>query len=319
MNKQNWIAGRWTGADSGATFPVCNPATGEELARVPDCGAAETRRAIDAAHAAFPAWASLPALDRANLLMGLYGVMMTRVEDLATLLVRENGKPIREARAEIQYAADFVRWSAEEARRVYGETIPSNAPNKRHLVLRQPVGVVGAITPWNFPAAMVTRKIAPALAAGCTVVIKPAEQTPLSALALGGILDELKLPAGVVNIVTGKPAEIGRELLANPKVRKITFTGSTEVGKLLMRGAADGVKKISLELGGHAPFIVFADADLARPPTLIANKFRNAGQTRTCTNRCTSEGSRDAFEKNCRESRRARDRQRPDRKPRSDP
>ena len=251
--------------------------------------------------------------------MGLYGVMMTRVEDLATLLVRENGKPIREARAEIQYAADFVRWSAEEARRVYGETIPSNAPNKRHLVLRQPVGVVGAITPWNFPAAMVTRKIAPALAAGNTVVIKPAEQTPLSALALGGILDELKLPAGVVNIVTGKPAEIGRELLANPKVRKITFTGSTEVGKLLMRGAADGVKKISLELGGHAPFIVFADADLASPSTLIANKFRNAGQTCICTNRCTSEGSRDAFAKNCRESRRARDRQRPDRKPRSAP
>jgi len=286
MRTKNWIGGAWVDADSGATFPVCSPSTGAEIARVPDCGAAETRRAIDAAAEAFPSWAALPAIERANFLARFYDRMVKGSEDLARLMVQENGKPIREARAEVQYAADFVRWSGEEARRVYGETIPGNQPNKRHIVLKQPIGVVGAITPWNFPAAMITRKVAPAIAAGCTVVIKPAEQTPLTALALAELMEEAGLPKGVVNVVTGRPEPIAGEILANRKVRKLTFTGSTEVGKLLMRGAADTVKKISLELGGHAPFLVFRDADLVKAADgCVATKFRNAGQTCICANR----------------------------------
>ncbi len=282
----NWIDGKWAGADGGATFAVRNPASLEEIARVPDCGAIEARRALDAAAAAFPAWAALPALDRANILFHVYAQMLSQARELAALLTAENGKPIKEALAEVQYAADFVRWSAEEARRVYGETIPAAVAGKRHLVLKQPLGVVAAITPWNFPSAMITRKVAPALAAGCTVVIKPAEQTPLSALALAELFAEAKLPPGVLNVITGNPEPIAKEMLAHPKVRKIAFTGSTEVGKLLMRGAADGLKRVSLELGGHAPFIVFADADLDKAADgCIANKFRNAGQTCICANR----------------------------------
>ncbi|KAF0245523.1 MAG: succinate-semialdehyde dehydrogenase [Planctomycetota bacterium] len=295
----NWIGGKWAGADGGATFSVRNPATQEEIARVPDCGAAEARRALDAASAAFPAWAALPAIERANILFNVYAQMLGRARELATLLTRENGKPIREALAEIQYAADFVRWSAEEARRVYGETIPASVAGKRHLVLKQPLGVVAAITPWNFPAAMVTRKIAPALAAGCAVVIKPAEQTPLSAFALAELFEEARLPAGVLNVITGNPESIAKEMLAHPKVRKIAFTGSTEVGKLLMRGAADGLKRVSLELGGHAPFIVFADADLDRAADgCVSNKFRNSGQTCICANRVyVQQEVHDAFAK----------------------
>lgn len=299
MKTLNWINGKWTGADDGSTFAVRNPASLEEIARVPDCGAAEARRALDAAAAAFPAWAALPALDRANILFHVYAQMLSQARELAALLTAENGKPIKEALAEVQYAADFVRWSAEEARRVYGETIPAAVAGKRHLVLKQPLGVVAAITPWNFPSAMITRKVAPALAAGCTVVIKPAEQTPLSALALAELFAEAKLPPGVLNVITGNPEPIAKEMLAHPKVRKIAFTGSTEVGKLLMRGAADGLKRVSLELGGHAPFIVFADADLDKAADgCIANKFRNAGQTCICANRVyVQQEVHDAFAK----------------------
>jgi succinate-semialdehyde dehydrogenase/glutarate-semialdehyde dehydrogenase len=286
LERRNRVGGTWIEADLGASFEVRNPATGEALASVPNCGAAEAGRAVEAAAAAFPAWAALPAVERANVLTTLCSFMLRDAERLATLLTKENGKPIKESRAEVQYAADFVRWSAEEARRIYGETIPASVPNRRHIVLKQPVGVVGAITPWNFPAAMITRKVAPALAAGCTVVVKPAEQTPLTALELAKLCEAARLPAGVLNVITGDPVAIGREFLSNPKVRKIAFTGSTEVGKLLMRGAADQVKRVSLELGGHAPFIVFDDADLDKAVDgLIANKFRNAGQTCICTNR----------------------------------
>lgn len=299
MRTQDFINGRWADADSGATFAVANPATREELARVPDCGAAEARRALDAAAAAFPAWAALPAIERANILFNVYAQMLHRAKELATLLTKENGKPIKEALGEIQYAADFVRWSAEEARRVYGETVPAAVAGKRHLVLKQPMGVVAAITPWNFPSAMITRKVAPALAAGCTVVIKPAEQTPLSALALAELFEEARLPAGVLNVITGNPVPIAGEMLAHPKVRKIAFTGSTEVGRLLMRGAADGLKRVALELGGHAPFIVFADADLDRAADgCVASKFRNAGQTCICANRVyVQQEVHDAFAK----------------------
>ncbi|MCE9584755.1 MAG: NAD-dependent succinate-semialdehyde dehydrogenase [Planctomycetes bacterium] len=295
----NWINGKWTGADGGATFAVRNPATREEIARVPDCGPAEARRALDAAAAAFPAWAALPALDRANILFNVYAQMLSQARELAMLLTVENGKPIKESLAEIQYAADFVRWSAEEARRVYGETIPASVVGKRHLVLKQPLGVVAAITPWNFPSAMITRKVAPALAAGCTVVIKPAEQTPLSALALAELFAAAKLPPGVLNVITGNPEPIAKEMLSHAKVRKIAFTGSTEVGKILMRGAADGLKRVALELGGHAPFIVFADADLDKAAEgCVTNKFRNSGQTCICANRVyVQQEAHDAFVK----------------------
>jgi succinate-semialdehyde dehydrogenase/glutarate-semialdehyde dehydrogenase len=281
------IGGEWVQASSGATFEVRNPATGEVLARVADAGRAETRQAIHAAARAFPAWAAAPAKVRYDALMKAAGLMLARKEELARLMTSEQGKPLAEARGEIVYAATFLEWYAAEALRVYGETIPASSAGKRLLVLRQPVGVVAAITPWNFPSAMITRKIGPALAAGCTVVVKPAEQTPLSALALGHVFLEAGFPAGTVNLVTSKdPREVGAELMQNPAVRKITFTGSTEVGKLLMRQAADHVKKVSLELGGHAPFIVFDDADLdAAADGAIASKFRNMGQTCVCANR----------------------------------
>ncbi|MCC7387164.1 MAG: NAD-dependent succinate-semialdehyde dehydrogenase [Phycisphaerales bacterium] len=287
MHTRNLIGGEWVGAESGAVFPVRNPATDETLAEVPDCGTTETARAIDAAAAAFEGWRALPAHERSAPLRRLSDLMLAEVEPLATLLSREQGKPLAEARGEIRYGASFVEWAAEEAKRVYGETIPASTPGKRIVVLRQPVGVVAAITPWNFPNAMITRKIAPALAVGCTAVVKPAEQTPLSALALGDLCARAGLPAGVVNIVTGRdPAPIGAALFADPRVRHVSFTGSTEVGRVLMRQAAANITRLSLELGGHAPFIVFEDADLDKAVAgLMASKFRNAGQTCICANR----------------------------------
>ncbi|MGH7371373.1 MAG: NAD-dependent succinate-semialdehyde dehydrogenase, partial [Candidatus Methylomirabilales bacterium] len=278
---------RWVEAASGRTFSVHNPATGELLGMVADAGREDVTRAVEAAHGAFPGWAALAAPERAKLLLRAAALMLERKEELARILTSEQGKPLKEAQGEIEYAAGFVTWYAEEGKRVYGETIPASVAHKRLLVIKQPVGVVAAITPWNFPAAMVTRKIAPALAAGCPVVLKPAEQTPLTAFALFQIFEEAGFPAGVVNLITTRdPSEVGRELLENPLVRMIAFTGSTEVGKLLMRGAAAQVKRISLELGGNAPFIVFEDADLDKAvAAAVSSKFRNMGQTCICANR----------------------------------
>jgi succinate-semialdehyde dehydrogenase/glutarate-semialdehyde dehydrogenase len=281
------IGGEWRDAAGGAAFAVTNPATGEPLAEVPDGGAAETGAAIDAAAAALPGWAATPAPARAVVLRKAAALMLERQERLATIMTLEQGKPLAEARGEIAYAASFFSWFAGEGERVYGSTIPASAANKRLFVLRQPVGVCVLITPWNFPTAMLARKLAPALAAGCTVVAKPAEQTPLSALELGRILGEAGLPAGAFNIVTAAdPAPFAETIFADERVRKVSFTGSTEVGKLLIRQSADTVKRLSLELGGNAPFIVFADADLdAAVQGAIASKFRNAGQTCVCANR----------------------------------
>jgi succinate-semialdehyde dehydrogenase / glutarate-semialdehyde dehydrogenase len=269
------------------TFAVHNPATLAHLADVPDATAADTRQAIVNAAAALASWAGTPAPVRARVLRRAEALMLERSADLARTLTAEGGKPLAEARGEIAYAASFFGWFAGEAERVYGRTIPASSPSKRLLAVRQPVGVVGAITPWNFPAAMVTRKVAPALAAGCTVVLKPAEQTPLTALAIAALLSEAGLPPDVLTVVaTSDPVPVGTELLSHPLVRKITFTGSTDVGKYLMREAAASVKRVSLELGGHAPFIVFPDADLdAAAQGAIASKFRNAGQTCVCANR----------------------------------
>lgn len=282
-----YINGVWTDADSGSTYPITNPATGAPLVTVPAMGAAETRRAIEAANTAWPTWRSKLASERAAIMMRWFRLMLENVEDLAVLLTSEMGKPIGEARGEIRYGAGFVEWFAEEAKRVYGDVIPSHGPNMRLLAIKQPVGVVAAITPWNFPNAMITRKIAPALAAGCTVVVKPAEDTPLSALALAELAERAGFPPGVFNIVTAAdPVPVGNELTRNPTVRKLSFTGSTEIGKLLMRQSADTVKKISLELGGNAPFIVFDDADIdAAVQGAIISKYRNAGQTCVCANR----------------------------------
>jgi len=279
------IGGAWR--STSRTFPVVNPATGEVIANVADATREDARDAVEAAQAAFAAWAATPAIERARVLRRAEALMLQRADALALTLTREGGKPVPEARGEIAYAASFVGWFAGEAERMYGRVIPASTPDKRLMALRQPVGVVGAITPWNFPAAMVTRKVAPAIAAGCTVVLKPAEQTPLTALALARIFVEAGLPAGVWNVVTtSDPREVGAELLENPLVRKITFTGSTEVGKYLAREAAATVKRVSLELGGHAPFIVFEDADIeAAAQGAIASKFRNAGQTCVCANR----------------------------------
>jgi succinate-semialdehyde dehydrogenase/glutarate-semialdehyde dehydrogenase len=286
METRNLVNNEWIAAADGRTFAVTDPATDAHLADVPACGRAEVAGAIDAAAAALAAWRSCPAQERASLLRRLFN-LMTRDEDrLALLLTREQGKPLAEARGEIRYGASFVEWAAEEAKRVYGETIPASVAGKRILVLRQAVGVVAAITPWNFPCAMITRKIAPALAAGCTVVVKPAEQTPLSAIALAELCVEAGFPPGVVNVVTGKPAPIGEAIFADPRVRKVSFTGSTEVGRILMRLAAPNVTRLGLELGGHAPFIIFDDADLESAVAgLVASKFRNAGQTCICANR----------------------------------
>ena len=287
LRDAGYINGAWTAGDAAATFDVVNPATGEVIAELPDMGAAETAAAIDAAHAAQPAWAARPAKERSALLRKWFDLMIAHADDLAAILTAEMGKPLADARGEILYAASYVEWYAEEAKRIYGETIPAAQADRRMLVIRQPVGVVGTITPWNFPAAMIARKIAPALAVGCTVISKPAEQTPLSAIALAVLAEQAGIPAGVLNLVVGLDAPaIGRELCGNDKVRKISFTGSTEVGRILMRQCADQIKKVSLELGGNAPFIVFDDADLdAAVEGALASKYRNAGQTCVCANR----------------------------------
>lgn len=287
LRDAGYIDGVWTSGDATKTFDVLNPATGELLASLPDMGAAETRAAIDAAHAAQPAWAARPAKERSAILRKWFDLMVANADELAAILTAEMGKPFPEARGEILYAAAYIEWYAEEAKRIYGETIPAPSDDKRMIVIRQPVGVVGTITPWNFPAAMITRKIAPALAVGCTVVSKPAEQTPLTAIALAVLAEQAGIPAGVFNVIVGVDGpSIGRELCGNEKVRKISFTGSTEVGRILMRQCADQIKKVSLELGGNAPFIVFDDADLdAAVEGAIASKYRNAGQTCVCANR----------------------------------
>lgn len=278
------IDGAWVTGD--AWIDVDNPATGERIGRVPRLGAAATERAIAAAAAAMPAWAARPAKERAVVLRRFFDLMMAHQDALAELLTREQGKPLAEAKGEIAYAASFLEWFGEEAKRVYGQTIPGHAADKRIVVLKQPIGVVAAITPWNFPAAMITRKIGPALAAGCAVVLKPASQTPFSALALGVLAEAAGLPKGLLNIVTGSAADIGGVLTASPVVRKLSFTGSTEVGAMLYEQSAATIKKLSLELGGNAPFIVFDDADLdAAVAGAIASKYRNAGQTCVCTNR----------------------------------
>jgi len=281
------IGGEWQTAVSGATFAVTDPATGAVLADVPDAGAAETRAAIDAAAAALPAWAATPAPARAAVLRKAAALMLERQERLATLMTLEQGKPLAESRGEIAYAASFLSWFAGEAERIYGSTIPASAAHKRLLVIRQPVGVCALITPWNFPSAMITRKLGPALAAGCTAIVKPAEQTPLSALELGRIFGDAGLPAGCLNLITCEdPTAFSETIFADERVRKVSFTGSTEVGKLLIRKSADTVKRLSLELGGNAPFIVFADADLdAAVKGAVASKFRNTGQTCVCANR----------------------------------
>lgn len=291
------VAGQWIAADSGNTSEVRNPATGEVLGTVPDCGAAETRHAIEAAQAAWPAWRERPAAERSALLRKLHDLLLVNQEDLARLMTAEQGKPLAESRGEIAYSAGFLSWFSEEAKRLYGDVIPGFARDRRVVVLKQPVGVVAAITPWNFPSAMIARKLAPALAAGCTIVIKPAPETPYSALALARLAERAGIPAGVINIVTGDAVAIGGELTANPLVRKLSFTGSTAVGKLLMAQCAPTVKKVSLELGGNAPFIVFDDADLdAAVAGAIASKYRNSGQTCVCANRfLVQDGIHDAF------------------------
>lgn len=281
-----YINGQWQPAANGESFAVENPATGEEVGRAPAAGRAETRAAIEAAAAAFPAWAARSSHERSAMLLRVRDLVLAHEEELARLITLEMGKPIRESRGEVRGTADIIQWYAEEGKRVYGETIPAHVPEKRLLVIRQPVGVAAAITPWNFPLSIIGRKIATALAAGCTVVAKPAEQTPLTAIALVRLYHEAGFPPGVVNLVTGDPVAIGAEILENHLVRKITFTGSTEVGKLLMRKGADQIKRLSLELGGHAPFLVFADADLDEAVAgLVATKFRNTGQTCGCANR----------------------------------
>ncbi len=298
--EQAFVDGRWVDSDSGQTFPVTNPATGEELARVPRMGAAETRRALGAAETAFPGWRGRTAADRARILRRWADLMLEHIDDLALLLTLEQGKPLAESGAEIRYAASFLEWFGEEGKRVYGDTIPSPLPDRRIVVLKQPVGVAAGITPWNFPSAMPTRKAAPALAAGCTMVLKPAEQTPLSALAVAALGEEAGLPPGVFSVVTGDAEDaplIGGEMTSSPLVRKVGFTGSNEVGKLLMAQCAKGLKKISLELGGNAPFVVFDDADLdeAVAGTLL-NKYRNSGQTCITANRIlVQDGVYDAY------------------------
>jgi succinate-semialdehyde dehydrogenase / glutarate-semialdehyde dehydrogenase len=281
-----FIDGHWVSADSKKTIAVMNPADGCELGQVPDCGTEETRRAIEAANKAWPVWRGLTAKERADIMWRWAELINENKEDLALLMTLEQGKPLTESRSEIVYGNSFVEWFAEEGRRVYGDVIASNKANQHLIVIKQPVGVVGAITPWNFPHAMITRKISPALAAGCPVVLKPASETPFSALALAVLAEKAGFPTGVINILTGEASEIGKELTSNPLVRKISFTGSTKIGKLLMSQCASTVKKISLELGGNAPFIIFDDANLdAAVAGVIASKFRNTGQTCVCANR----------------------------------
>ena len=297
LRGQAWIDGQWIDAKSGKTLTVTNPADGSTVGKVPSLSAEETRAAIAAAEKAFSEWSRLPAKERSAAMMKWYDLMMAHQEDLAKILTSEQGKPLAEAKGEIAYAASFIQWFAEEAKRVYGDTIPSASTDQRILVIRQPVGVCAAVTPWNFPAAMITRKAAPALAAGCTMVVKPASQTPLTALALAELARRAQIPAGVLNVVTGSAAVIGKELTASPTVRKLSFTGSTEVGRQLMAECAESVKKVSLELGGNAPFIVFDDADIEQAVQgAMISKYRNSGQTCVCANRLfVQEGVYEAF------------------------
>jgi succinate-semialdehyde dehydrogenase/glutarate-semialdehyde dehydrogenase len=284
--EQGLVNGQWLPADSGQTTEIRNPANGEVLGKVPVMAAAETRRAIEAAHGAMPAWAKKTAGERAKIMRRWFDLMLANVDDLAIIMTAEQGKPLAESKGEIAYAASFIEWFAEEGKRIYGDIIPGHQADKRIMVLRQPVGVVAAITPWNFPAAMITRKAAPALAAGCTFVCKPAPQTPYSALAMGELALRADVPAGVFNVVTGDAVAIGGEFTGNDKVRKLSFTGSTAVGKLLMSQCAGTVKKVALELGGNAPFLVLDDADLDAAVTgAIQSKYRNTGQTCVCANR----------------------------------
>lgn len=281
-----YLNGKWVGNDYEAFTEVMNPATNEVLGVVPKGGSLEAKQAVDAAHKAFKTWSKKTADERFQLLMKWFQLIDEQKYEIAKIMTMEQGKPLKEALGEVQYANNFISWYAEEGKRVYGETIPASHPNKRILVRKEPVGVIAAITPWNFPAAMITRKVAPALAAGCTCVVKPANQTPLTALKMAELAHEAGIPEGVLNVITGRSSEIGEVWLKDPRVTKITFTGSTEVGKTLMRGAAENVKKVSLELGGNAPFIVMDDANLAKAAVgLVQSKFRNAGQTCICTNR----------------------------------
>ena len=286
LRTQAYVDGQWIDADGGGTVAVTNPANGETLAQVARCGTAETRRAIAAAERAQIDWRARTAKERGNLLRKLFDLMMANQEDLARIMTAEQGKPLAESRGEIAYGANFIEWFAEEAKRVYGDTIPGPSPDKRIVCIRQPVGVVACVTPWNFPNAMLTRKLAPALASGCTVVCKPANATPLSAFAIAELAHRAGIPPGVINILAGTTSEIGAEMTGNPTVRKLTFTGSTEVGKQLIQECAATVKRTSMELGGNAPFIVFDDADLdAAIEGAMASKYRNAGQTCVCANR----------------------------------
>ena len=283
---QAYIDGAWVDADDGTTRPVTNPATGEAIAAIANCGREETQRAIEAAQLAQVQWRQVPAKERSQKLRSLFDLMIANQDDLAQIMTLEQGKPLAEAKGEIAYGAAFLEWFAEEAKRIYGDTIPSPSQDRRIVVVKEPVGVVGCITPWNFPNAMLTRKIGPALATGCTVVCKPANATPLSALAIGELAERAGIPPGVINILAGNTAEIGAEITRNPMVRKLTFTGSTEVGKQLIEECAATVKRTSMELGGNAPFVVFDDADLdAAVEGAIASKYRNAGQTCVCANR----------------------------------
>jgi succinate-semialdehyde dehydrogenase / glutarate-semialdehyde dehydrogenase len=294
---QAWVAGRWIDADDGETIPVVNPANGAVLGTVPRMGAGETRRAIEAAQAAGPEWRARTGKERAAVLKAWFELVMRHQDDLAAIMTAEQGKPLVESRGEISYAASFIEWFAEEGKRVYGDTIPGHGRDKRIIVLKQPVGVCAAITPWNFPAAMITRKVGPALAAGCTMVVKPASQTPFTALALCVLAERAGVPPGVLSCVTGSASAIGGELTSNPIVRKLSFTGSTEIGKVLLAQCAATVKKTSMELGGNAPFIVFDDADLdAAVAGAIVSKYRNAGQTCVCANRLlVQDGVYEAF------------------------
>ncbi|HEX2580672.1 MAG TPA: NADP-dependent succinate-semialdehyde dehydrogenase [Dongiaceae bacterium] len=286
LRQQCYVNGRWVDADSGKTIEVINPANGQVLGTIPNAGAAETRRAIEAASAAWGEWRGRTAKERATILRAWFTLIMENQEDLAVIMTAEQGKPLAEARGEVAYGASFIEWFAEEGKRTYGDVIPTYARDKRVIVTKEPIGVVAAITPWNFPIAMITRKAGPALAAGCPIVLKPATQTPFSALALAELAQRAGIPAGIFSVVTGSASAIGGEMTSNPLVRKLTFTGSTEIGKLLLKQCADTVKKTSMELGGNAPFIVFEDADLdAAVDGAIASKFRNTGQTCVCANR----------------------------------
>jgi succinate-semialdehyde dehydrogenase / glutarate-semialdehyde dehydrogenase len=297
LRQQAWLDGKWADADSGASIAVTNPATGMQLATIPNMGMAETRRAIDAAIRAFADWKLRTAEDRSRILRRWYELMLQHQDDLAVLMTCEQGKPLAEAKGEIAYAASYIEWFAEEAKRIYGTTIPSPWTDKRIIVTKEPVGVCAAITPWNFPSAMITRKVAPALAAGCTIILKPATQTPLSALALAELAARAGVPAGVFSVITGDSRAIGGELTRHPGVRKLTFTGSTEVGRILAAQCAPTLKKMSLELGGNAPFIVFDDADLDEAVKgAIISKYRNTGQTCVCANRLlVQDGVYEAF------------------------